>query len=217
MIQQTFTCELLDRRRLSAGSFELSLSRPRHFAFRAGQRIRFLDGQQERDYSLASAPSDSTLLLCVRLIAEGHFSNYLHSTTIGSPLNFTGPHGHFVYRPSARPAVFVATGTGVAPFVSMAQSGIRGFILLHGIRSPQELLYADMFQALAKTYVPCISGKPEPVAPFHHGRVTDYLHDALPSGAYDFYLCGRNEMVRDAIWLIDERFTESRVYTEVFF
>ena len=218
MNQQIHNCELLQRNRLSADTFELALSRPRHFTFQPGQRIRLLDRSQERDYSLANAPEDKALLLCIRRVRGGEFSTRLNETAIGSHLEFTGPHGHFLFRSSERTAVFVATGTGAAPFASMARAGVRGFTLLHGVRSVDELLYADLFQNTAEAYVPCISGEISQTARMmYHGRVTSYVIKELPSGAYDFYLCGRSEMVRDVTWLIDERFPDSRVYSEIFF
>lgn len=211
------TCELLQRSRLSAGTFELVLSRPPDFTFEPGQRIRLRDSPEERDYSLANAPRDSSLRLCIRRIPSGGVSTRLLATAVGSPLTFTGPHGFFVFRPSPRPAVFVATGTGAAPFAAMARAGSRGFTLLHGVRSAGELFYADLFQTTAGDYTPCISGKQPPAERVFPGRVTAYLERELTPGVYDFYLCGRREMVRDVTWLIDEHFPDSRVYTEIFF
>ena len=217
MNQQIYTCKLLHRSELSAGTFELALSRPRNFTFEPGQRIRLLDRSGERDYSLANAPQDSSLRLCIRRVPEGRLSTRLHAAAIGSDFRFTGPHGLFVFRPSGRPAVFVATGTGAAPFASMARAGRRGFTLLHGVRSADELLYADLFQTAAGAYVPCISGETPTATRMFGGRVTVYVERELPPGAYDFYLCGRREMVRDVTWLLDERYPDSRIYSEIFF
>jgi ferredoxin-NADP reductase len=47
--------------------------------------------------------------------------------------------------------------------------------------------------------------------------VTHYLQNKLPAGQYDFYLCGRGEMVRDAVAVIDRRFEAGRVFAETFF
>jgi hypothetical protein len=49
------------------------------------------------------------------------------------------------------------------------------------------------------------------------GNVTEYLEQHLTPGAYDFYLCGRSEMIRDVTHLIDIRFPESLVFTELFY
>jgi len=217
MNQQIYSGKLLQRSHLSADTIELAISRPRQFTFQPGQRIRLLDRFQERDYSLVNAPADRSLRLCIRLVPKGRFSTKLRAAAIGSCFEFTGPHGHFVLRPSGRPAVFVATGTGAAPFASMARAGERGFTMLHGVRSAEGLLYSDLFRTAAGAYVACISGKTSPAARMFGGRVTAYMEQKLAPGVYDFYLCGRSDMVRDVIWLIDERFPNSRVYTEIFF
>lgn len=58
----------------------------------------------------------------------------------------------------------------------------------------------------------------EPIYPRNafRGRVTEYLSRSFQAGAYDFYLCGRSEMVRDVTFLVDELFPGSHVYSEVF-
>jgi ferredoxin-NADP reductase len=215
-----FTAELLRRSWLSEKTFELELSRPLSFHFRPGQRIRFLHNGLERDYSLLSRPDSPRLGLCVRHLPAGLFSSILAAAEIGTSFTFTGPHGYFVFQGSLRPAVFVATGTGVAPFLSMTRSGVTGFTMLHGVRKAAELYYRPDFCAAASLYVPCLShASPESALPpgAYRGRVIEYLRDHLPSGAYDFYLCGRREMIRDVTLLVDERFPESLVYAEIFY
>jgi hypothetical protein len=39
----------------------------------------------------------------------------------------------------------------------------------------------------------------------------------LAPGRYDFYLCGRQDMIRDAIHIVDDRFGDSRIFTEAFY
>jgi benzoate/toluate 1,2-dioxygenase reductase subunit len=214
------TSILLDRRRLTERTMEIELTRPSSFDFAAGQRIRFIHHSLERDYSLISTPTDSTLALCVRIVEGGVFSSLLASAPLGRRFSFTGPHGYFTFRPSGRPAVFIATGTGIAPFVSMARSGAAGFILLHGVKAAEDLYYESLFRDRAKRYIPCLSGEWNQAAASagaFRGRVTDYLERNLPSGVYDFYLCGRLEMVRDVILLVDETFPGSFVFTEIFY
>jgi NAD(P)H-flavin reductase len=100
----------------------------------------------------------------------------------------------------------------------MARSGITGFMLLHGVRSDKECHYKALFMQSARTYMPCISGTPSSrVKTSFNGRVTDYIERRLQPGVYDFYLCGRREMIRDVLWLVDDRFPGSLVYTETFF
>ncbi len=114
----------------------------------------------------------------------------------------------------------MATGTGVAPFVSMARFGLEGFTILHGVASTAELYHEKTLRSAAKLYVPCVSGLSvrtgEPSGAYA-GRVTDYLEREFPPGSYDFYLCGRREMIRDVTLIVDDSFAGSRVYVEVFF
>jgi NAD(P)H-flavin reductase len=208
---------LLERSWLSDNTFEIKLSRPSEFQFEPGQRIRLIHEDIEREYSLISAPGDSKLELCIRRIAGGAYTPMLADTRIGEQLSFSGPHGYFLFYPSGRPAVLVATGTGIAPFCAMARSGLKDFTLLHGIRSPNEQYYAALIRARAKRYMVCLSTGTQLLPECFRGRVTDYLKHELPAGAYDFYLCGRSEMIRDAMAIIDEGFKGSLVYTEIFY
>jgi ferredoxin-NADP reductase len=205
---------------LSSRTFEIRLSRPEGFSFRAGHHIRLRCKGLERDYSLISGPEDTHLALCIRHVPGGALTPHLASLDPGSELVFAGPHGHFAFRPSDRPAVFVATGTGSAPFAAMVRAGARDFLLLHGVRDPEELYYEALFRGAATQVVPCLTGrgpKEKPIPDAFFGRVTAYIERKLLRQAYDFYLCGREEMIRDVTLLVDEAFPGSRVYSEIFF
>lgn len=214
------SCELLHRRWLSKKAFEIELSRPPGFEFSAGQTIRMTYQGHERHYSLISAVDDLTLAICVRHIPGGMFTPVLAEAKPGARFQFNGPHGYFVFRPSLRPAVFVATGTGIAPFVAMARAGVSGFTLLHGVRTVDELYYKEIFNEIAATYLPCLSGKVAQdglALGAYAGKATRYVKNHLVRRPYDFYLCGRQEMIRDVTLMSDEHFPGSHVYTEVFF
>ena len=214
---QTYIVKLLKRKWFSKKTFEIILSLPPAFAFEPGQRISLsLEGQQ-RDYSIVSAPTESELTLCIRNVTGGKLSPLLRTADIGTSLLFSGPYGYFTYRASRRPAVFVATGTGIAPFCSMARSGIRGFTMLHGVRLPVDLYYASQLRHGAQKYCACLSDAKKMAGNAFQGKVTKYLQQHLTPGTYDFYLCGRSEMIRDVTLLIDKRFPGSLVYTELFY
>jgi benzoate/toluate 1,2-dioxygenase reductase component len=198
----------------SPRGFSVEVETPAGFGFVPGQSIRVCHGDQARDYSISSAPGSPRLELCLRLVETGSVSPFLASAPEGTRVPFEGPHGQFVFRRSPRHAIFVATGTGFAPFLSMVRAGQRGFTMLHGVRTPDELFCREELAAAGR-FVACVSEGAE--AGLFHGRVTDWIRDNLPAGAYDFYLCGRREMVRDVMTLVDERFPASRVYTEIFF
>ncbi len=214
---ENYASELIKRRWLSNKSFEITLTKPEDFEYLPGQWIRLSHRLVDRDYSLVSSPTDPHLALCIRNIEGGIFTPELSNTPVGSCLKFNGPHGYFTYRPTSRPAVFVATGTGVAPFVSMARTGVAGFILLHGVNAAADLYYASVFDSAAKQYIPCISQTDKSSGEYFRGRVTDFLQKKLAPGRYDFYLCGRREMIRDVILIVDEKFQGSLVFTEIFY
>ena len=212
-----FTTELIGRRWLSKHSFEITLTKPKSFVYIPGQWIRLAHHGAERDYSLVSAPADPNLALCIRKVAGGKFSPDLSNAPIGSNFRFNGPHGYFSFRPSARQAIFVATGTGLAPFVSMVRSKVTGFILLHGVNTASDIYYESEFKSDAIQYIPCVSATDTVSDAHFRGRVNQYLRRYLPPGQYDFYLCGRREMIRDVTLLVDEKFTGSLIFTEIFY
>jgi ferredoxin-NADP reductase len=209
-----FGATLIRRAWLSERTFELELDRPPEFHFIAGQGICLGEGPGEREYSIVSGPAEPRLALCIRRVENGPLSSWLAEAAVGSRLSFSGPHGFFTWHDSPRHAVFVATGTGIAPFVSMMKSGCTGFTLLHGVRTSGELYYGESLRAAALRYVPCLSN--ESAAGAFSGRVTEWVRTWLSPGSYDFYLCGRREMVRDITTLADERYSASLVYAEIF-
>lgn len=215
-----YETRVLSRSWLTDDAFEIRFSRPPGLQFAPGQRLRFIRNEVERDYTPVSSPQDEGIDFLVRSVKGGLFSSVLASGREGDIFRFTGPHGYFRFYPSERPPVFVATGTGVAPFVSMARAGVKGFILLHGVRRFLDLYYDPLFRKSARLYVPCLSTVKDPgegASGGFAGRVTEYLDGHLPSGTYDFYLCGKGEMIRDVMQLVDQEFPDSLVYTEPFF
>ena len=210
----SFASRLLSRTWLSSSAFEITLERPAGFTFEPGQCIRLVEGAEEREYSLTNAPCEPRLSLCVRQVDHGHVSGLLASAEPGRLFACHGPHGYFVFRDSPRPAVFVATGTGVAPFVSMARAGVSGFTLLHGVQRPEDLYFEAELRRAAGCYVACVSRSPG--AGHFPGRVTAWAAGSLPPQPHDFYLCGNRDMIRDCTILADTRFPGSFVSTEVF-
>ena len=214
--EKIYPTEILDHRWLSNKAFEIKLGRPAAFNFKPGQRISLNYKNHDRDYSLASSPDESDIRLCIRYVKEGLLSRALGDADKGTGLTFCGPHGYFTFKPSVRATIWVATGTGIAPFRSMARCGMAPDYLLHGVETASELYYAEELQPAAGNYIPCLSQPGQSPAAFK-GRVTDYLQQQLAPGNYDFYLCGRREMIRDVTMLVDDQFEGSFIYTETFY
>jgi benzoate/toluate 1,2-dioxygenase reductase component len=197
---------VLEVRQLSERTFTLSLARPPGFSFQPGQSIVVGHAGVERSYSLASGPHEDQLLLCIRRVPGGALSPALCRLSPGDTVSIRGPRGYFLHEPGPRAVVLAATGTGVAPFLSMVRAGLRGFTLLHGVSGVEDLCFAGEIRAAARLLVPCVSPM----------RVTLWAAENLPRAEYDLYLCGNRDMIRDFTLLADERFPGSRVFTEVF-
>jgi CDP-4-dehydro-6-deoxyglucose reductase len=116
------------------------------------------------------------------------------------------PLGAFTLRNPAREALWIATGTGIAPFRALAQAHIHPgsprVTLLFGARVEASLLYHSELQALARrcpafAYWPTLT-RPEPSWTGRVGRVQAHLDEAIAGrGDLDFYLCGLKQMVDD--------------------
>ena len=170
----------------SKKGFAIELERPEGFRFAAGQSIRIMHASQGRDYSIASGPDAPRLQLYLRLVEPGVISPWLAAAPSGTPVHFNGPSGLFIFRRSQRPAVLVATGTGIAPFLSMVRAGLSGFTLLYGVRDRAELYGEEIIREAAARYVPCLSagggGTDAAGAPVRLFRPRDRVDPAAPAG-----------------------------------
>lgn len=214
-----FYAAVVTKKWLSKTAFELTFEKPENFVFLAGQKITVMVGSAQREYTLVSSPEENRLSLCVRHVSGGLVSAKLAELTSGDQLTFSAAYGYFLHRPGR--SVFVATGTGIAPFVSFCKSGAGNFYLLHGVRDISELYYRQILEKGASHYIPCIPASMNITAArdtqIYSGRVTEYLHQCLPRGDYNFYLCGNGEMVGAALRIIDDNFHSSKIFTETFF
>ena len=149
-----------------AQCFHLEFSVPElpEFDFTAGQFVSMVADDaggktQTRAYSIASAPRKNEFDLCVNRVEGGFFSNLLADLEVGDPIKFHGPHGLFLLRKPLTDAIFIATGTGIAPMLGFAQylfpesgedrSEGRDISLVYGTRYPTELYYRHYFEELA--------------------------------------------------------------------
>ena len=166
-----------------------------------------------RAYSLASAPSvgGNRFELCLNEAPGGLFSSYLFRMKPGDTVEMRPPLGTFTLRQPPRASLFIATGTGIAPFRSILQAQLTAssprFTLLFGVRFESHLIYRAEFEELARRYPnfrfwPTLS-RPEASWSGRTGHVQEHIDDALnglaPDGnsGLDVYLCGLKLMVDD--------------------
>lgn len=112
---------LLRREEVADGTLAFQFSRPRGFDFQAGQNILLtLDGITEnRVFTIASAPHEPELMVATRM-RDSMFKNALKALMPGAMAAIDGPNGVMVlHDDTSRPAVFIAGGIGITPFLSM--------------------------------------------------------------------------------------------------
>ena len=160
-----------------------------------------------RAYSIASAPAGSHFELCLNRVKDGAFSPWLFEMPPGETVEMQGPLGYFVPREPFRDSIFVATGTGIAPFRAYLQwppiveSGSR-ITLLYGARYREGLVYHNEFEQLERTrpgflLMPTIT-RPDPGWQGRTGWVQQHLDEALAGRLdLDVYICGLKAMVDD--------------------
>jgi ferredoxin-NADP reductase len=160
-----------------------------------------------RAYSIVSPPDGNRFALCANLVLDGYLSPFLFALNRGDEIDFKGPYGAFILRRPVSDSIFVATGTGIAPFRSMLMTHLgadpeRSFTLIFGVRHEQGLLYHDELNALAVAhpnfrYVPTLTRPPEHWTGLA-GRVQQPTLEALRDRRdVDVYICGLREMVDD--------------------
>lgn len=191
----------------------------RFFDFEAGQVIKLAWARDmaPRLYSIASGENDHNIQLIFNVVDDGTLTPILASLKPGDKLFSSKAFGKFVCVEG--PAVWIAAGTGIAPFISMFRSGMQeNKILIHGGKFSDSFYYENEFAPVLKeNYVRCSSQ--EKVEGAYHGRLTNYLreNERLPSDAV-YYLCGSSEMVvetRDILILKGIGFNE--IISEIYF
>lgn len=218
--QMRYPVVLTGRNWLTSDVYELNCTRPEGFSFHCGQHVGLRAEEEERDYTIVSPVSSTCLSFLIKKVPPGTLSTALATLSIGSTIEITRPRGYLVPRVTKRQRVFVATGTGIAPFVAMIASGNKVDYLLHGARDLDNLYYQDTFIDTVPFYIRCLSqlsGQGDVENHIYAGYVTTFIEQSLPQGTYDFYLCGKWDMIRDVTHTIDNRFPDANIYSEGFY
>ncbi len=229
---QKFSSTLLSKTLIADDVYEITLTKPGDFAFAAGQYVLFdvplIDNAadiQTRAYSVASAPQEEHLRFIIKCLPSGRASNWIREKFApGDTLNFQGPIGRFTWKPiPSSEAVFVATGTGLAPFMSMLREGIEpatSVHLLFGVRNEADLFCLDelhaLFHDLPHRKLTVTLSCPETKPGHESGRVLKHLATALSETSV-VYLCGNPDMVKEAKQLcLNHGLAKERIHTEAF-
>lgn len=196
----------------------LQLPAAEAFRYQPGQYLDFLlEGGRRRSYSMACAAVERhRVRLHVRHTPGGHFTDRvfgLGDQPIGARdiLRIEGPLGSFFVREdSARPIVFLASGTGFAPIQAMiegmiARDDTRAAVLYWGGRRPADLYHADIARRWCDLlpqfrFIPVVSDAlPEDGWTGRGGWVHRAVMEDLPDlSAHEVYACGTPAMVEAA-------------------
>jgi len=205
-------------RQLTNETFSLKLPKAR-FSFKAGQHISLgIKGDyQSREYSIYSGVDDPNLEVLVKEVDNGYFTPKLHKLKPGDMLEVHGPFGNFgLPKEDALSGkfVFIASGTGIAPFRSMVRTYPQlDYRLLHGVRHANEAY--DSHEYAPERYILCTSRDTRGT---YQGRVTGYLQTCTFTPETQFYLCGNSDMIFDALDILKEKgFEREHIHCEVYF
>lgn len=206
--------------------FSFTMTRPAHFKFTAGQfaRIGLKVGEElvVRAYSVVSSPFDETLEFFSIVVPDGAFTSNLQHLKVGDELYLEKiPYGYLTLaryqQPLPHDLWLLATGTGLAPFLSMLQdfdtwSKYQKINLVYSVRTAAELAYVDRIQEIAETFgeghngfkfIPIITR--DPSAPLHdrlpilieNGELEKSAGIELNPSTSHVMLCGNPQMVDD--------------------
>jgi NAD(P)H-flavin reductase len=186
----------------------LGIDDPSGLDFAPGQFVNIqVADNARRSYSISSSPQNKEY---VETYANSHpggpGSKFFENAKVGQKVPLLGPLGRFVYQEQLRPVVFVATGTGITPFMSMIRFALevlhsqRSIIVLSGFRFQMDAFGADIFADM-QTKFPNLKyymmlSKPDANWQGLKGRVTEHL-DLITQSDTDVYLCGSQGMIND--------------------
>ncbi len=167
----------------------------------------------QRPMSISSSADDlAEYEFFIRRVEGGAFTPLLWERSIGDAINIKGPKGKFLLQDDGRRALFIASGTGLAPFISMIET-LRGrgesreVVLLHGVSHDHDLAWREQLTELERAggfplrYVGTVS-RPQSCPDWTGctGRVEAIVESQLDEHGLDpgnatFYLCGNPDMV----------------------
>ena len=152
----TYESRLVRRELVAEGTMAFFLDKPRGFRHLAGQSLTMTlidppqtDGEGDRrTFTIASAPHESGLMIATRM-RDTAFKRVLKSAPIGTAVKLDGPDGAMVLHDDAtRPAVFLAGGIGITPFLSIARHAAHHRLahrlyLFYSNRRPEDAAFLE--------------------------------------------------------------------------
>src|ERR1041385_764374 len=159
-----YKSRLLSRIDVAEGTIAFHFEKPAHFNFKAGQAADVTlfnppetDGEgNTRTFSIASAPFENELVFATRM-RDTAFKRSLKRVPLGMVVTISPATGSFtLHKNSAKPAVFLAGGIGITPFLSIVQQADHDKVphklhLFYSNRRPEDSAFLDKLQLLEKS------------------------------------------------------------------
>lgn len=204
----------------------IRLVEPETMEFEAGRYIQletpaYGDNPEAvyRAYSMSNPPSDSRAVeLIVRLVPEGICTTWVFTILAeGDEVVLNGPYGEFGLADTDREMVWIAGGSGLAPFYGMIRHMkerkiARKCTFFFGALAKRDLFLVDELRKIEKemrnfTFVPALS-EPAPEDDWNGetGLITEILDRHVDdAGGKEFYLCGSGGMIEAAHKMLEDK------------
>lgn len=182
-----------------------------------------LDGYVFRAYSVASSPYDEFIEFFSVVIPEGEFTSKVNHIQVGDSLLLnTTPFGYLTLAryqlPLPNDLWLLATGTGLAPFLSILKTievwqQYQRIILVYSARTSQELAYQAEIDAIKSIYgdngaafvfLPIVTREADYAGEkaripnlILSGKLTELVGQKLDKEHSHVMLCGNPQMVED--------------------
>ncbi len=158
------TVKLNNREDVAEGTMAFHFDKPNEFEFRAGQAIDITllnppetDAEGNiRTFSIASPPFEDRLTVATRM-RDTAFKRVLKSMPLGTTVKIDGPSGSLtLHKNPSKPAVFLAGGIGITPFLSILRQASHEKVphhlyLFYSNRQPEDAPFLDTLDELQKT------------------------------------------------------------------
>lgn len=157
--------KLVGSETIAEGTMAFHFTRPSGFDFRAGQAIDItlihpLETDSEgntRAFSIASPPFEDGLTVATRM-RDSAFKRVLRNAHPGIEVRVEGPSGSLtLHKNAAKPAVFLAGGIGITPFVSIVRQATKDkpnhqLYLFYSNRRPEDAPFLDILRSVAQEH-----------------------------------------------------------------
>ena len=197
------------------------------FVFLEGQFIDIIGPNSiRRSYSIASISSNNKITLLIKKVKDGKLSHYwFNKAKLNDLLRIEGPKGTFFLRDRVKPLVFLATGTGIAPIVSILDGldldpdfkQTESISLFWGNRVQQDFVWKPNFKRINVRFYPIIS-RDDDEWRGEIGYVQDVaLRISSDTHKINVYACGASSMINSAkASFVGAGLSENDFYSDAF-